>query len=245
MATQGTRRIKAMLLSLDEDDSNANIAKAIDHAAQRGARIINLSLGLHGKGAELDVLKAAVDRHPDVLFVHAAGNYELNFSSWPNKDYYFLLDERHNAAAIAAADRDGRPGDITNYGAPYVTHAALGDAHATDVGERFGASPGTFTSFAAPSWVNVAAKCLLLRPSLTPKQLKAILAASADSRAEWQGKVAAGGPTNARRAYLLAGLLNRLDETDGDPVALARGLGIGDEEQTAVLAALHRYRTAR
>ncbi|MCK4539545.1 S8 family serine peptidase [Candidatus Parcubacteria bacterium] len=48
-----------------------DIAAGIDYVADNGANIISMSLG---SDTQSDLIKAAIDRHPEVLFVAAAGN---------------------------------------------------------------------------------------------------------------------------------------------------------------------------
>ena len=60
------------------DDSIIRIGLAIDRAAKDGAKIVNLSVGLSSDSPNMVALiafiKAAIDRHPDILFVASAGN---------------------------------------------------------------------------------------------------------------------------------------------------------------------------
>lgn len=59
---------------------------------------------------------------------------------------------------------------------------------------------------AAPQVTNLAARMLVLDAALSPPALKRLMADSSDVRADWQGKVAAGGTINSERATRLAGM---------------------------------------
>ena len=72
-----------------------DIAKAIDHVSDKGVNIISMSFG---GSSQSSLIKAAIDRHPDVLFVASSGN------SGPNPNTIIYPAANPNVVAVAAHD---------------------------------------------------------------------------------------------------------------------------------------------
>jgi hypothetical protein len=164
----------------------------------------------------IDLILAAMKRHPNILFCVAAGNGEDDVGQQlggPERPSSAWLGANSlpNLAVIAAAEEDGSVADYSDYGAEFATLAARADAFAPQperMKTRDGyamVTPGG-TSGAAPRAGNLASRCLLLDPALTPTQLKLLLAKTSTPRKAWAGKVASGGVLNETKAAQVAAL---------------------------------------
>lgn len=117
--------------------SQLDLARAITQAVERGAHIINISGGQLSSSGEADPLlhKAiALCRQRNVLIVAAAGNDGCECVHVPAS-----VD---TTLAVGAADRHGRPLDMSNWGRAYRERGIVAP------GENiFGALPGGGTAF--------------------------------------------------------------------------------------------------
>lgn len=95
------------------------VADAIEWVAQQGARFVNLSLGFRGGADKCQVLCAAIARHPDILFIAAAGNYGPDIERCPSA---CGLD---NVLASGATDSSGNPTTWSGVGAVYAPGTAV------------------------------------------------------------------------------------------------------------------------
>jgi thermitase len=139
--------------------SDANEAAAIRYAVDRGARIINLSLG----GPRTSTAERAAVRYAvahGVLIVAAAGDDYANRPEYPAA----LLGA--DGLAVAAVTSDGTRALFSNTG-PWVSVAALGE-HGT--------------SFAAPLVSGAAALVWAANPRLTARQVVGLLQETASGR---------------------------------------------------------------
>jgi subtilisin family serine protease len=149
------------------------------------------------------VMRELMARHPNVLFVAAAGNDSRPLEQLdPSKD--LAANSLPNLVVVAASDAEGRPASMTNYGKTANLAAQGADVMSTIPGAGYSRMSGT--SMAAPQVTNLAGRMLVLDPALSPTALKRLMADSSDVRADWQGKVASGGTINMERATRLAGL---------------------------------------
>lgn len=231
IATQGTDQVNLIPLRVLEAPYDVRrVAVAVEYAIDHGARAINLSFGVDTP-ERVQVMSEVIARHPDVLFVAAAGNDGRSLDGYDPSS--FLASKAFpNLAVVAASDAGGGKWEHSNYG-PTATHAARGaDVFSTIPGAGYEAMSGT--SMAAPAFVAAAAKCLILDPGLSPDAVKQLLADTSDQRADWTGAVQAGGPINSDRACALAALtgLVRHGET---PSAAAAKLGLTREERAMLL----------
>lgn len=122
-------RVKIMACKcLDADGSGeySTIIAAIEYAIEKGAKVMNLSLGGNEKSqALLEAFDHA--RKAGVIMVVAAGNDGQNIDIETNKDYPAAFNETEdNVISVGAVDQFGMPADFSNYGAHDVNLFAPG-----------------------------------------------------------------------------------------------------------------------
>lgn len=168
--------------------------KAIEYAANMGAKVINASWGGDPYSEALrDAIRYAGDK--GALFVAAAGN-----SSGDNdqKPVYPASYDLPNLISVAAITHKGALAGFSCYGKRSVQLAAPGDhILSAVVGDRWELWSGT--SMAAPFVSGTAALLLSQSPEAGPAELKRRLLASADATWYLKNKVAAGR-LNAKKA---------------------------------------------
>jgi subtilisin family serine protease len=158
--------IKAM--GADGSGTTFAVADGIIEAVDRGARVINLSLGNYATSAFLRDAVLYAERH-QVVLVAAAGNDDSGQSSYPAA-YPEVL-------AVAATTRAGAVAGFSNYG-PYVDVAAPGDGIAsTYKGGQYAMLSGT--SMATPHVAALAALVCGVNPRLTAAQVRAVITSTA------------------------------------------------------------------
>ena len=91
--------------------SSIAIAEAFDYAGKMGVRVVNASLG--GPGLDQSQL-AAVQAHPNTLYVIAAGNDNVNNDATP---YGPCALPAANVLCVGASDENDRRASFSNYGA--------------------------------------------------------------------------------------------------------------------------------
>jgi len=139
--------------------TDADEATAIRYAVDHGARIVNLSIGgPRSSPAERAAVRYAISR--DVLIVAAAGD---DYASRPEYPAALLGSD---GLAVAAVTRAGTHAPFSDTG-PWVSVAALGEQG---------------TSFAAPLVAAAAARVWAASPTLTARQVAAILRETASGR---------------------------------------------------------------
>jgi subtilisin family serine protease len=147
----------------------SDIAAAIQFAADRKARIINVSAG---GSASSSALQSAVDyawNHGSMVFA-AAMNNASSTPSYPAACAH--------AVAVSATDELDRPATFSSFGS-WVTLSAPGtDILTTMSGGGYGYRNGT--SFSAPIAAGVATLVMAANPQLTNEEVLAILKESAD-----------------------------------------------------------------
>jgi subtilisin family serine protease len=229
LLTAGADELRTVNCQLSDDflkEGNTKLLEAIRHALDQGAKVINMSLGVSPNGIE--ELVQLIDEHSDVSFVFAAGNQPERIDQ-PQADgrcqsnWWIAKQQLPNVAIVAAAGRDGglwqEPdilradmgyvplrGSGTTVGAPYVTHAALGEKviSASSFG---GYSYSSGTSFSAPIYANAVAKVRMVGSRLSPVDANRVLAMTSDPDARWTTRVDAGGTINRERALNLAAII--------------------------------------
>jgi parallel beta-helix repeat protein len=170
--------------------SSSDISQGIIHAVDRGAKIINLSLGSYDRSKLLhESVKYAYDH--GVLIVAAAGNDATTAKCYPA-----AYDE---VAAVSATDKLDNPAEFTNYG-DWVDVAAPGvDVYSTLYSNSYAYMSGT--SMASPHAAGVAALIWSRFPNMTRDQVWAQLQYSTDDLGEPGIDVHYGfGRINARKA---------------------------------------------
>ncbi len=159
------------LVVVDKDDFAAysNIAAAIQFAADRGIRVINISLGGPTPSA---ALQSAVDyawKKGAVIFASAMNERTA--------ERYYPAACNH-VVAVSATDSNDRLADFSDFG-NWITLSAPGtNILSTANGGGYGFWSGT--SFSSPLVAGVAALCLAVNPALTAEALVALLEQTAD-----------------------------------------------------------------
>ncbi|MBL8955812.1 MAG: S8 family serine peptidase, partial [Myxococcaceae bacterium] len=238
LATRGTERIGLIPLRVtDWNTAGVKVADAIDYAVDQGAQVVNLSLNVQ---SDLELVREAMARHPNVLFVVSAGNQAAALNKVAPDELLSTI-KLPNVAVVGASNSEGWVEALSNYGARYVDLAANGTALSTVPG---GYAFMQGTSMAAPNVTAVAAKCLALDPSLDPATLKTLLSISSRPVSGWVGKAASGGVVDERVAMQLAAVRGLVSRSVAPEVA-AEQLGLAGSERATVLALLDRLPAAR
>ncbi len=168
----GTSILPVRVLDSSGSGGSIAVAKGIVHAADRGAKVINLSLGGPGGSSALDAaVKYATDR--GALVVVSAGNnrQQGNEVNYPAAS--------PGALSVVSTDEGGGSSSFS-YSGPSVDLAAPGRRIASlwadsDRGYRLASG----TSMAAPAVSAVASLYRAAHPSETPGQVTAALLATA------------------------------------------------------------------
>jgi cell wall-associated protease len=168
------------------DEYDKDIANAIHYAVDNGAKVINMSFG-----KKLSPHKAWVDEAfkyaaaKDVLLVQASGNDNQDVDAKPEFPNDLFEDgsgtDADNVLSVgASADKldENLAGSFSNYGKKNVDVFAPGvKVTSIDMDAEFNTADGT--SFASPITAGVAALVLEYYPTLSAKQLKQVIMASA------------------------------------------------------------------
>lgn len=227
LATRGTDRVKAVAIAVD----GPTIGAQLDYALSRGAQVVNLSFEL-SRPADRAALRAKIEAHPDVLFVLSARNDGIDLATdTPAKRA--LYEPRANLLVLTSADDHGAPVPGTNWGAPWVTHAARSTILSPSSDHTY--VKAGMTSMATPHATNVAAKCRILDPDLAPGDLSRLLAATSARTELWSTRVASGGVIDDEAALTTAALTRAL-RTGRTPSAAAALVGVPADSPWVVLA---------
>ncbi|OKP97566.1 S8 family peptidase [Paenibacillus sp. P46E] len=145
-----------------------SVAEGIIWAADKGAKVINLSLGNYADSQFLhDAIKYAYDR--DVVIVSAAGNDNTERPGFPAA-YPEVL-------AVAATNATGERASFSNYG-EYIDVAAPGESIASTYPDnQYAALSGT--SMASPHVAALAGLVRSLNPALTNKEVMEMMTSNA------------------------------------------------------------------
>ncbi len=238
IASKGTDRVNVMPMRVlgPAPYDIRKVAEAVDYAVARGAKVINMSFGF-GTPERMAVMRDVMARHPNVLFVAAAGNDSKSLDQVdPNLE--LAANSLPNLVVVAASDAEGRPASMTNHGRTVNLAAQGADVMSTIPGAGY--NPMSGTSMAAPQVTNVAGRMLVLDPQLSPTALKRLMTDTSDVRADWQGKVTAGGTLNVERATRLAALTG-LVRGGKTPEAAADQLGLRGTERTRLVDLVNGY----
>ena len=154
--------------------SNQAIGQMIDQIAASGVRVILLSTGRSRPWPEF---QAAIAKHPQILFVSAAGNEGVDLTTRPFFPMAYGMD---NHLVVAATNAEGTLWGRSNTGTGLVQIAVP----AVEVpGMKFSGEPKllTGTSFAAPRIAALAGQLALAAPNADGATLKQdILTAASD-----------------------------------------------------------------
>lgn len=149
-----------------------DLAAGIVHAANRGARVINLSLGMNEPSTDVQsAIDYAIGR--GALPIAAAGN---NANEGP-----FYPAQHRGVMAVAALDEADRRGSCSNFGS-WISVSAPGVGIVSldyDKPSGLGKTP-CGTSTAAPHVSALAALLFAQKPTRTPDQVRQIIESTAD-----------------------------------------------------------------
>ena len=175
----------------------ASIAGAIEYAADEGAQIINLSLGMEAETAP----KAMVDavnyaRRKGALIVTAAGNFGSDNDQVPN---YPANLSAAGVITVGAVDSKGTLTDYSNFGVDSVDIAAPGGVEKAELVSLDYLEPesGSYakmsgTSMASPVVAGLAALILSANPELSAAHIKNIIIDSGVESPSLNGKIRSG-----------------------------------------------------
>jgi subtilisin family serine protease len=191
-----------MILKILDEDGNGDVAgelAAIEYAIDKGARIINLSLGgsLYSQ-SEYESIEAA--SYKGVLVIAAAGNggYDqigdnINENETPEYPASYDLE---NIISVTAADHNDALPSWANYGPASVDVAAPGvEIYSTMAGDSYQYLSGS--SMAAPHVAGLAALIWAYHGGLTYAQVKAGILNGVDPKSSLEGKILTRGRINA------------------------------------------------
>ncbi len=214
-----------------------DIATGIRYAVDRGAAVINLSLGFIGYSQTLaDAIAYADDK--GVLVISAAGNDGIDLSGQTEMPATLRLP---NNIAVAATTRYERLAGYSNYGRAVIDVAAPGGSYLTANGAILStmspiAGQGLYataagTSMAAPQVAGLAALVWAAFPGLDHHAVKARILNGVTALAELDDRIASGGRVDAYETLSLPDLPAIFDVTPatlpaGGTVTL-RGLNFG------------------
>lgn len=179
----------------------ANMQRSVDLLREHGARVVTMSWGGSPRSAEivyeqhgignsaderkamalevfgilLDAMTRAMQSAPDILFIPAAGNSDV--------DVDFSMDmpagiRLPNVLTAAAVDQAGEETSFTSYGSTVRVHASGYQVESYIPGGELMRFSGT--SMSAPNAANLAAKLLAMDPALTPDDVIALIVEGAD-----------------------------------------------------------------
>lgn len=180
------------------DDANKGftswVVSAFDYAGDLRYRVVTASLGGTDAQALLPI-RAAIEEHPDTLFVLAAGNAGTDNDVQP---FYPCSLQLENIICVGATDAADRPATFSNRGRLSV------DLHAPGVDVFSGFKQGygylSGTSMATPHVSAVAALVAATDATLSPLAIKQRILDSVDPKPELVGESVTGGRLNAAKA---------------------------------------------
>jgi subtilisin family serine protease len=188
-----------------------NIIKAIRLAYEKGARVLNLSMGSANTAkTDEDIeteneriastwvsFKEAAEEFPDMIFVTAAGN---NGTDNDIRHHYPSNYDLPNIIAVAAVDGENKLTSFSNYGKERVHLAAPGeDINSLVVGGTKGEKSGT--SMATPHVTRVVGIMRYINPELDATEIKEILEATVAKTDELEEKTKFGGYVVPEKAF--------------------------------------------
>ena len=158
-----------------------------------------LSLIPNYKAVGIDPLSRAIEDHPDMIFVMAAGNHSENLDLGNPRDEVIQKRKFNNVITVASTDSTGTLSVFSNYGKATVHLAAQGEGVAvlSSYGELHTVSG---TSYAVPRVARTIAKMRLMNPALSVNQIKEILSQTLTKNSKLNDHVMWGGVLNSDAA---------------------------------------------
>ncbi|MCH2155364.1 MAG: S8 family serine peptidase [Opitutales bacterium] len=196
---------------LDDEGSGTilDIVNGLDYAREKGADIINLSLGSDSFSSSLSLAMSRLDS-AGIIAVAAAGNESRNTDFSPAYPASYSFD---NIISVAASDSGDNLAGFSNYGANSVDLAAPGDlVYATYLNGGYEFLSGT--SMATPVVAGAFALLKAESPNATDEALIERLLQSVDLVNDFNLRTVTGGRLNLFRAL-------NFDQLDGAPVLSA------------------------
>lgn len=177
------RVLPVKVISAMGDGDAGSIAAGIFYAADSGAHIINLSLGLPPGADQSKIISKAITyaRQKGSLVIVAAGNDRTNIGL-PGKQITPASLPQDNILCVAASDLQGNLTNYSNYNKHMVDIAAPGGTQFQPLfslssldlsGDHL--APQTGTSMASPVTAGVAALVISANPSLTAQEVIEII----------------------------------------------------------------------
>lgn len=188
--------------TLDETIRGAeNMMATVEYFKAAGVRVVNVSWGGNQQGIEValeangvgdnpeqrakiarvifdigyDGLIEALASAPDILFISAAGNSDVDVDF--TKEIPTSID-LPNVLVVGAVDQVGEETQFTSYGENVRAHASGFEVESyVPGGTRLNFSG---TSMAAPNVTNLAGKLLAIEPKLSPTDVKQLIQLSVD-----------------------------------------------------------------
>jgi subtilisin family serine protease len=160
----GSTLLSVRVLDRDGQGTTWSVAQGIRYAADRGARVINLSLGGYNGGTALrDAVVYAQSK--GALIVAAAGNHNVALPFYPAA--------YGDVIGVSATDINDQKASFSNYGS-HVDVAAPGvDIYSTVPGASYDDDSGT--SMAAPLVSGLAALIWAKNPSATTSDVATVI----------------------------------------------------------------------
>jgi Subtilase family len=193
---------------------SSSLSSSIDRFAANGVRVINASLQLD-LAADLSSLRtkaedvrAAMARHPDVLFVYSAGNAGKDSMSLPFAAS--IGAGMPNVVYVGNVDAAGNLADSSIHGITVDIYAP-GENRQVSQGRGKAYDVRSGTSYSAPEVTSVAAKMLVLCPTLKPAAVRDIIRQTASAppvgAVGADGSVSGAGILNGDAATKVAALM--------------------------------------
>lgn len=171
--------IELMVIDIFSNVKTTNMAYLIygmEYAAEQGAKVINLSLGVDKNRIDDTVLKAECDRlkENNITLVCAAGNDGTSDKGQVQE----VPCDYDSTVGVAAVDAENQRASFSNYGTKKDIAAPGVNIYSTLKTSSYGKKSGT--SMAAPIVSAAAGMIYALRPDITTAEVKEILKKTAD-----------------------------------------------------------------